>query len=478
MSNKSVFIDLQDGTGWRDISAEVLYRDFSIDYKACSDNFHYAQNTCSFTIRHNSTLYPLIRDTQKDILVQIKENTSILFTGRAPSSKLSVYNGILDNTSFSFEATDNMMQLDKTVGDIAYWSYKIMDSTDIPHSIVHQLAYLCGFTESQIDATISIPTILTVFVPSSPDDTVLEVMDNLLFEYGYILNMSNDDKISPLKWMLSANTYSYTFDNSNIIKEVVREETVRKYDGAEVTYYDLTTISSTLSTGDILVYRDTNLPVESNGVFSGYPIPAGYTYPPMTNVDDDTQPPGTKMVVYQDYDDTSIKYWTNKAIVNHLDYNYKAFESDYSDMVATRNHRIEWRADTGITLDTETYYNRKARLVFRNPTGGILKLYYALVYAEVFYKSAERKSYIVNIAGSDKLDKYVSMYIYSKEHADRLVQYLAKQHEENDYNYKFYSSHYVAPGSLVRVLLDEGTDRVCFVTGVVWDESKELWSYT
>jgi hypothetical protein len=198
----------------------------------------------------------------------------------------------------------------------------------------------------------------------------------------------------------------------------------------------------------------------------------------MTNVDDTTQPPGTKMVVYQDYDDTSIKYWTNQAIVNHFDYNYKAFESDYSDMVATRNHRIEWRADAGITLDVEAYYNRKARLVFGNTTAGILKLYYALVYAEVFYKSAERKSYIVNIAGSDKLDKYVSTFLYDKPNADRLVQYLAKQHEENDFNYKFVSSLFVAPGSLVRVHIDEGTDRVCFVNGVEWDEKQELWSYT
>lgn len=461
--------------GWRDITSEVLYNDLTIEYNACSDNFHYSQNTASISIRHESTLFPLIRDVQGDIRIKIMEGASFLFTGRIPPSKSYTYDGILEVVIITLEAEDDIMLLEKAVGDVAYQNFKIMDGADKPHSIMHQLAYLAGWTDTQIDQTILIDTTLAAFVPPSPEDTILDMMDTLLFEYGWVLNINNAGQIAPIQWMLASNTYVYTFDETNIVRELSREETVRKYEGAEVTYYELGNVSSTLADGSILIYRDDKLPMNDIGEFTGYVIPAGYTYPVETNTIDETT--GVAQIVYQDYDDTGIKYWTNRAITQSLDYNYKAFESDYSDMVLTTAHRIDWRGEAGITITTQEFGNRKARIVFTNGSASPADIDYFLIYADVIYKTAERKAIVENVAGSIKLDKYVSTFLFTKVHADLLCQYLAEQHIENDYQYKFMSEHFVAPGNLVRLTTNEGTDKICFVTTVAWDEAEQLWRY-
>ena len=132
------------------------------------------------------------------------------------------------------------------------------------------------------------------------------------------------------------------------------------------------------------------VPYGDDGTFEGYPIPPTYLYPPKANVIDEST--GVNQLVYQEYTDEAIEYFTNKAIKEQLDYNYKNFSSDFSGIVATENHVIENKFDIGISLDVSEFGNKKARLLYKNNnTTEYKSIYYNNIYADVWYKTSERE---------------------------------------------------------------------------------------
>jgi hypothetical protein len=475
---RKVYLDFQDGSGFRDVSSYVKYDTLQISTRAFSDNWHFAQNTASFSLIYDSVIFPLLHYNEKEVIVHITEvldvGFNVIFYGRIPPTKSRTYNGILDNTFFNVEAVDELTLLDKAAGDICYRNYQIMNPANKTQSIVHQLCYLCGLSDSQIDSNIVISDVIEAFTPPDPNDLCKDLLDTLLFEYGWVLNMSLGGQISPLRWIQNATT-TFEFNETNIIQQIDIGDTLKSYDGAEVIYYELGAAVTTEGNNEMLLYRDGELPYASDGSFAGYPIPNGFSYPPETNVIDETT--GLNQIVYQEYDDNAVKYWTNKAIVDKLDYNYKAFSSDFSAIVATSEHRVDWRGDAGLTLTKSVFENRRAELVVNNPTAGYLSLYYLNVYGKVLYKTAERKAIVKNVTTAEDLDKYVSTFIFSKTIADVLAIKLAAQHLINSTQYGFISEENRPVGEFVRVLLGDGTDQVSIVTEKAWNESTEQYRY-
>ena len=501
---RKVYLDFQDGGGFRDVSSLVKYDTLSITLRAFSENFHYAQNEATFDVIYNATIYALLRAATKDIIVKIinvydvttflaLESSGRLLTedgfylltetggfypffyGRIIPNKSRVYDGILANTIISLQAEDDTKLLDVPIGDIMYSNYTIMNPLSPSTSIVHQLAYLAGLTSAQISSLITIPTSFAKFAPNSPDDSILQVLDTLLFEYGYTLNFDANGVLSPIGWINTA-TSSYNFTESNMVRQVQISETARTFYGAEVTYYEIGTLLQTL------LYRDSNCPYADTGGFSGYLIIAGTSYPPTTNVIDSTTGSGT--IVYQEYDDTAAKYWTNKAVTQKLDYNYKAFPSDFSSILATENHYMDVHYDPGIVASTPIYYNTKAIVKYTNPTASGLNLYFNNIRGDIWYKTTERKSTIVNttISGSS-IDKYSSNFIYTKTDADYFVKHLAAIHDVGNVVYTLVHDVAVtnevprSPGEVVNITMDDGTNQNCIISERSYDETTQLYTY-
>jgi hypothetical protein len=507
-----VYIDFQDGVGFREISNLVKFDTLEIRLRACADNWHYAQNEAFFDIIYDPIIYPLLCQASKETIIKIvgtggarintEELRSILteddlyiateegniipiFYGRVPPTKARSFNGIIDNTIFHCEALDELSLLKVKTGDICFRNYYIMNPADKAHSIVHQLAYIAGLSDYQIDNTISIMNVITALTPPSPDDLILDVLDTLLFEHGYTLNMSIAGQLSPIKWMRQGETYPDEFNVNNIVKSVSIEDALKTYDGSEVIYYELA--EATTSSGDtnMLLYQDSNLPYDSRGNFEGFPVPAGLRYPPNAAVIDETT--GGFQKVYQDYDDRAVKYWTNEAIVKKLNYNYKAFDSDYSAIIATSDWSLEYKTDSGITLvGTPVYENRRAEIVFLNNTvDSSKKIYYIFIYGKVLYKSTERKAIVNNTGAADaELDSYVSTYLFNKADADVLAKVMAEQHKSNDTYFVFESEQGEPVGQLVRIVFNDasvsdtvGVDAVGIITERYYVEETQLYKY-
>lgn len=500
---RKVYLDFQDGNGYRDISSLVKYDTLNITIRGCSDNFHYAQNECSFDIIYDSIIYPLLYAatiptlckivdlydesyqfiTENDFYLLTEDDKYItteidgflpLFYGRIPPTKSRNYNGILANTIWSIRAEDDMMQLDREVGDICYTNFAVMDPYNPSTSIVHQLAYKAGFSLSHVGAAY-ISNIIEKFAPDSENDSILDILDTLLFEYGYVLNFDANGRLTPIKWKHDTPA-TYNFTETNMLLSVDVEDSVDDYHGARLTWYELEQATTTNGNRNILLYRDNDCGYDGDGTLEGYYITAGYTYPPATNTTDIVTGSGT--IVYQEYTDDAISYWTNYAIVNRMDYNYKAFSSDYSSIVATSGWYVDANYDTGIVKTIEQFGNKKARIEYSNPTGSALRIYYNNIYGNVWYKSAERTLTVDNTTASgQKLDEYVSTWIFDATTASGLVCTLAALHTVGSTYYKFISDENVSVGVLVNITMNDGTNQDCLVTEKNWEEKSGYYTY-
>ena len=222
MGNRKVYIDFVDGNGYIDVSNFVKYDTFSIQESAFNDTFHAAQNTCSFSVIYDASIYTKLTSAVVNLPLRtfdLRENAAIhteadqpiltennmrllvessiavpVFAGHIPPQSSREYNGILDNIIVKINATDDLDLFDIPVGDIIYANCAVMNPTDPANSIVHKLAFSAGWSSSMV-GEVSIPTIIARFAPSDAEATVRSVLDTLLFEYGYTLFLDEANKV-------------------------------------------------------------------------------------------------------------------------------------------------------------------------------------------------------------------------------------------------------------------------------------------
>jgi photosystem II stability/assembly factor-like uncharacterized protein len=473
--DKRVYIDFKDGAGFIEVSHLVKYDTLNISRNAFNDQYKTAQSECSFDIIFDYSIYSKITSFTKDIALRITqtvgEDENPLFYGHIPYDRSWAYNGILENTIISLSAIDDIDYLDVPVGDVSYTGYAVCDPANPSTSLLHALLTAAGWDMDMVDDTVTITHTIAKFAPDAEDEHVLSILNELLYEYGYTLSIDVSGKVHPVRWNLpSGSTTSFEFNESNIVDEVQIKDKVQIKDGVKITHYNLGFKE------DILVYRDEKCGYDDKGAFSGVSIPAGYYYPLTANVIDETT--GVNQIVWQEYTDDSIEYFTNKAIAQGLDYNYKAFESDFTGIIATENHVHEYRTESGVVRTIATFLNKKAQILFHNPTLAPKFIYYNNIYADVWYKTDER---IVEVYPTDSLKKDVYedtlKYVFTKERADEFAQGIAKQFEVGNISYKFTSEIYRPEGTFVRVKLDNGIDSNAIIQKVSVDETTGLYEY-
>jgi len=401
------------------------------------------------------------------ILDDVTQKLQGIIVGK-PSHK---YDGIFENVQISLEATDSIKKLDVDPGDFVIRNAKIMDTTNISGSIVHQMAYNAGLTGDNI-GDFNINVTLSGFATISGNGSVLSELDTLLYENGYVLHMNEFDKIYPIAWIVPSGTASsHTFDEDNIMLELDVQENEKEYEGVEVTYYNVG------EKHDVLLFRD-DLPYSSDGEFEGYLVLPDYYYPTEANViDEDT---GLNEAVYFDYDDTGIKALTNKAIANGLDYDPRtamsAFKSDFSDIICTSGHFLMER-DDGLTLVSSGFWNNRAQVLYKNNTASGINIYYLNVYGSVLYKSAERKTTVTTVSGTRKVEEYKSKYVYDKTIADNLAKAKANVHSVGGIYYSFTGEDDIDVGAYCNIVANNRTNQYALVLEKTYNNKTEQFSY-
>lgn len=489
-----ILFDWQDGNGWQDVSEYVKWDTIEIQEEGLNQNYRHVQSSATFDLIYDETIYNKLASQTDDVLVTINMNGSLEdytnlvgiarvgvtylvngtvgFTGRFKPFRNRTYNGIVDNMMISVDATDSSHLLDKPIGDIIYENYKVFDPTDTANSIVHQLALVAGFTLDKVSPICSITDVVPVFAPPKTDASILKTLDDLFFEHGYTLNFDSRDRIACINW-LGNTTPVFTFDDCNMKLEttVSYQDRDNKYKGIAVKYYELGTRANTL------VYRDSKLPYGDREAFAGYDILAGFRYPPEANGTD----PGTgdNYMVKQKYTNDGIEYFTNEAVAKGIEkeYYYKAFKSDFSDIIKTTNHRLEKKWDSGIVLEKNDYGNKEAEILLLNNTAGPLKVYYLNVYADVTYRTTSREVTRNVFNDGDEYQSYTLAYIYTQAQADTIADRLASDMAIGRIEYSLLSSNNVLMGSPVHISMGDGTEQDCIVVSRSYSESDGKYEY-
>lgn len=465
---------LDFGAGEVEVTNYILSGSVEISMQGFSDEFKSAQSQASFTLIYEPGLYTDILNFDDYINVRITDAAgTAVFTGEAVPTTSREYNGITENTFLQITASDFTRRLQIEIGDVVYRDFYVCNPADPTHSIVHSLILLAGLTYTDIDPTLTIMEQLSAWAPRDEKDEVFTLLNTLLYEYGYSLHFREDGKIYPIKWFFDG-TAPDLYGDIEFIRTVSAEAQLREQDSVEVVYYELGT-GVTTAGNKILIYRDSNLPYAEDDTFAGYSVLAGTSYPPQTNVTDETT--SQPFEVWQEYTDGGIKYFTNKAVIQKLDYYIGAYESDFTDIVATFDHELDLRMDVGLNLAHEEYLNRKARLVIDNPTGSVKKLYYMNIYASVVYRTTKRSSKIDIIPVPKRNNVYESRFVHTKVRADELVKYITAQAEYGLHRYSVSSLYRYELGATYTLHLGDGTTQVVMVQKRSFDPTNNIYTY-
>jgi len=414
-----------------------------------------------------------------NLKVKIMNDTTQMFQGKIVERPKYSFDGKISSLQVAVEATDSIKDLDVDFDkdtdptEFVLRDCYIMNPANKALSLVHQLAYLAGKTDADVDDTVSILTTFSGFSNNFSSSSILAQLDTLLYENGYCLHMNNEDKISPIKWLDVSATPTQVFDDTNCLIGVETEEVLPVYEGVRVIYNHLSTMSG------VLLYRE-NLPYNSDGTYLGYWVPSGYYYPIEANVIDDET--AARTVVFQEYTENGIKALTNKGIVDKLDFDTRTalgiFKSNYSAIVATSDWALE-ASYSGLTLVSGEYYNRKAQLLWQNQdvTASGHYIYYANIRGTVLYKDSDSKIVVTTVSGTKKIDEYKSAYLYTNESASLFAKGLMAEHSVGGSYYTIKSDVDVALGTFIQIQAGDIIDCLCIVVQKIYDEQTRYYTY-
>lgn len=461
---REVYLDF--GDGFVDVSHLVKYETLKYSQRAYNDSYRYAQNDCSFTLIYDELIFNQLYLGEAKVKI-IKDSIPV-FLGHTTPNKTKKYNGIVNISTYRIDAIDDLDYMEVEVGDIVYEDCKVLDPLNPTQSIIHKLANIAGWDNNRINSSVTIDTVIERFAPTSPEDLVLEVLNTLLYEYGYVLSLDANGNIEFHKWVFPSDTsYSVEFTEDNILLEIERKDSIKKYDSIKTYYYDIGFAEK------VMLYRDSNCSYNADGTFKGVSVLNNTYYPFEANVIDETT--GTNTIVEQEYTDESIRYFTNKAIKENLDYNYKAFSSDFSSMIATENHFLDSRYNSPMTV-THSFGNKKCQLLYHNTSGSSKDIWYSNVFGDVWYKSTERTCTIDIKDEVKDVYEYRSKYVFDKEVADRFTKALAALYKIGKVYYSFPSEADYAVGAVCRLVLKD-TNVLAQIVEKTWNEDKEYWEY-
>lgn len=464
-----------NGTTWTDYSAFVKDQ-FTVTHRVASNDFHCATNLFNFVLIYDETLFIALRAMISKAYVKYYDDEDVIqFSGYFMPSTSYGYDGVLDCQTCTIEAQDFTELLRVPVGsveddDVAWQDYAILDNDNPSTSIVHALFTKIGLDTDLIASDVSIPATVGAFASSSYEDDALDMLDTLLYEYGYVCNWNKEGKFEPIQWIVPSGTaYDHTFTGADITLEINENVSVSEQEGNQVVWYGLGTETATR------VYTE-DLPWDEDGDFEGYAVIHGYNYPPEASVIDDTT--GDYQKVYQEYNDTGIRYKTaGRYVEEEYFMDFALSKADFSEILITTNHVCYDRYDIGLDRDVAEFFNKRARIRYRNTSGTTKLLYYMHIDADVIYKKSQQKVKIQLVSDSNKLSSYETRFVFDIDTADSLCSAQAIIMQSGNRTYKFQSEESVEEGSYVRILPGNGVDATGIIIEKVYDGYTGIYTY-
>lgn len=365
--------------------------------------------TCKFALHRNTALINDFLTATTDPEVTILHDGAAFFKGTIRRT-VKVDVGQIRVQGIECQCVDPLYRLDSKLLRTSFtWSnYKISDPTTKTASILHQLFYLAGFSDSELNFT-AIDTVVDAYSVDGTGNAVSirSLIETVLRDAVYSLRVSNAGVVELYDLAPASYTATMTLSTGsggNIAEgySVARDE--YKAEAVDVTYWTHKTIA------DAVVFEDTTGRTAS--LPCSIPVAAGNYYPEGADAT------------------TSIR-----CVFEYPDY----------DLVSVASPAVEWSHTGDVTKDVETIDGLGMLIRFSSATGGVItKL---KIVGDATVKWTENKIVSEIVASSDERETIESDIITSQVDAERLAAGRAAWHKNATFVYTFNRLTLAALGS-------------------------------
>ena len=356
--------------------------------------------TCSFAIRNNVALVNAFLTASADPAVKITHDGAAYFAGTIRKTvKVSV--GQLRVDALECQCVDPTYRLGrKKIRTSIVWSdYKVSDPTNKSASLLHQLFYLAGFADAELNLA-AIDTTVSNYVVDGTDKAVSirSEIETILRDTVYTLRPTRAGVIE--LYDLAPESYSPTAtiktgSGGNITEGYSAERDEYKEEAVDVTYWTHKTLA------DEVVFEDTTGATAS--LPCSIPITAGAYYPEGAELGESVR---------------------------------GAYQIENEELVCVEGATLEWAHTGDVTLEDSTEDGLGMLLRFHSATGGVItKL---RIVGDATIKDQKSKVSEEIVASSDEREEIESKIINTKTPAERLAKGRAAWHKNAVYTYTFH----------------------------------------
>ena len=350
-------------------------------------------NTASFIVTDLATSN-LFNAGGNDLPVVITKDGAAWFTGQVRPTYDTIMTSNMEE--MRIQCVDDSIDLQKTIDDTFAWtSYKVCDTGNKSESIVHQLLVHSGLGLGDLSLTDIDVTLTRYSVERSEERVYWDELADLLFEYGFVLDMGYDGvfvmhdmhptSLSPAA-MIDADTAHFRRQ---------RRERPR-WEAARVTWHPVQTFT------DVLVFSDRTGGDDQSAM--NVALANGEYYPPGAGSD----------TIYSIYEvpDAEILDVTSEVLI--------------------------WDKSGAVTLDTESFGIKKAEIVFLGGVGaGVLTRFDIRGTATVRDLTKINKEVVYRVADTDRILEYVTRFIQAVSDAQQLASDLSNFYNFAKFVYEF-----------------------------------------
>jgi hypothetical protein len=430
-------LDFQQGSGWEDISSYVDYDSWKGKVSTLWNNLKPVADYCTFRVKPDATLALKFLDYNDAIKVYIKKDGSDYFMGYVRRDAKLKITSKLD--AVNIECIDRIYVLQKKIFSSFMWEdYKICDPGDTANSIVHQLLVLAGLTTGDV-ANVTISTVIDYFVveenmkeiPGNPKgqipgeryfkkifktvsvgiggDTYLNILTNLLFQFGYTFYFDESGKLTPYNYLptdtSTTDYFRYTASTKNILGYLDIEKNNSDIEGVDIRWFSIKELPDPGLEKPIL-YQDITNP---GAMFKcGIELDPAEHYPGGAGTD----------AVYVD------------------------FEIEGTEIVACANVELELVSSGGtVTTNTFTASGRRAKIDIENTHGSETAQIYRLdIIGEAIIKDQDHITKCRLESGTEKVIEYKTEYIRTDADAAKLASGLARHYIYGNLQFRLIST--------------------------------------
>ena len=385
------FVNVDTGVGTVNIAEDV---DKLKRTRIAHNDLRMAINNCRFQIT-DLTIANNFFDATSDIPLEILKTGVAWFKGKIRLNFDAAAGSAFE--SMGVEGVDYLADLQETIDESFAWqNYKVCDTGGTGTSILHQLLIKAGFALPDMTLTTINKTISWYVVERQEKKTFWNEISQLLYEYGYVLDVGFDGIFVMHKLYLTALSTSPLVD-ADMVHTLRRFRRRAKWEAARIQWHPVETLT------DIIVFSDRTGGDETNPC--KIPIANGAYYPPGSGASDI----------------------------------YAVYKVADADILVVQNASLRWNKTDDITLDSSAFSSKRALIKFLGgaPSGGDLLQFEIRGDAIIMDRTKINKSVVYKVVNTERILEYKSRFIEAEGDADQLSSDLAQYYDFAKYQYRF-----------------------------------------